>query len=210
MGTSKLALYNGALHLLGERKLASLSEAREPRRVLDDRYDMAVAEALEAGQWHFAMRSVRLDSAPDIDVAFGWQFGFTKPTDWVRTAAISASETFEPPLIRFVDEGDTWLADTDPIYVKYVSSGLEFGMDLARWPASFARYVEAQLALLVCERLTQNQSKEDRLERLVVPRARRNALNKDAMSGPTPKFMPTGRLVASRGNGGIGRRYDRG
>ena len=35
---TKLGLYNRALRVLGETKLSSLSEAREPRYILDDIY----------------------------------------------------------------------------------------------------------------------------------------------------------------------------
>ena len=36
MANDQLSLYNNALTVLGERKIASLTENREPRRVLDD------------------------------------------------------------------------------------------------------------------------------------------------------------------------------
>jgi hypothetical protein len=39
MSASKLKLYNDALGILGERRLASLTENREPRRVLDEVWD---------------------------------------------------------------------------------------------------------------------------------------------------------------------------
>lgn len=209
---TKLGVYQAALIALGERQLASLTEAREPRRVLDGNYDQAVAECLEAGQWLFALRTVSLDSDPSITPTFGYAYGFTKPTDWVRTAGIASDETFSAPLVRFIDETDYWQADIDPIYVRYVSNDATFGMDLSRWPASFTRYVSHYLAQLSCERITQNASKMDRLERLTVPRARANALNNDAMNAPT-RFLPAGRLVHSRGGGrsGLnGRSYDRG
>ena len=186
MAATKLALYSAALRHIGERKLASLSENREPRRVLDDAYDQVVAECLEAGQWHFAIRTVKIDSSPSLTPAFGWSYGFDKPEDWVRTAGISSTEKFDPPLSRFIDETDYWMADVDPIYVRFVSKDTEFGMDLGRWPPGFTRFVELSLALAVCERLTQNGAKGETLAR-DLKRAKRDALGKDAMNGATPR-----------------------
>ncbi len=47
--TTKLQIFNGALRMCGERKLASLSEDRQPRRLLDDEWaDGAVDYCLGA------------------------------------------------------------------------------------------------------------------------------------------------------------------
>ena len=57
---TKLTLFREAIRLLGERKLDSLTESFEPRRVMDDIYDGGgVRSCLEMGQWKFATRSVR-------------------------------------------------------------------------------------------------------------------------------------------------------
>ena len=41
---TRLQLYNSALLLLGERNLASLSENREPRRLLDHVWDTGASQ----------------------------------------------------------------------------------------------------------------------------------------------------------------------
>ena len=57
--TDKLSIYNGALNILGERKLASETENREPRYQLDDIWDNDMVDrCLQMGQWNFAARSV--------------------------------------------------------------------------------------------------------------------------------------------------------
>jgi hypothetical protein len=62
LATTKLSLYNGALRELGSRKLSSLSENRESRRVLDDIWDGGFRdEILESGLWTFAVRSIEID-----------------------------------------------------------------------------------------------------------------------------------------------------
>lgn len=195
--TDKLGLYNGALFELGERKLASLTEDREPRRVLDQVYDNVIALACEEGQWNFAERTVSLTPDASIDTQFGFANAFSKPDDLVRISAMSNTEYLEGnPLDDFNDDGGYWYANCDPLFVKYVSNGTSYGLNLGIWPQTFARYVEFSLALRICERLTQNASKFQALEKLTV-RAKRDALSKDAARGPSLK-MPAGSWVRAR------------
>lgn len=197
---SKLGLFNAALRIIGETKLASVTEATERRYKLDDTYDGSLALCLENGYWNFALRTLRIDANPSVETTFGFGHVFDKPTDWVRTAALTADEYLRIPLLRYEDATAYWFADVDPIYVQYVSNDESYGMDLGAWPQSFTRYVEYQLASDICEGITQNSSKGEGLEKLLV-RAKRNALNKDAMNEASPRFPPTGSWVMARGSG---------
>lgn len=201
---TKLGVYNDALELIGERALSSLTENREPRRVLDGRYDSALNYCLEAGFWNFAMRSVEIAADDAVTPAFGYVYAFEKPDDWLRTAALSDSETFATPLRYYVDEGSYWYSDVTPMYVRYVSNGATYGLDLTRWPETFTRYVVTHLAAEICERLTQNSSKLDELRRLEKRRLA-DAKAKDAINDPVGR-VPTGSWVLSRG---AHRRHDR-
>ena len=196
--TTKLGIYNDALGLLGERKVASLSEAREPRRVLDDYYDNVIAYCLERGFWNFAMRSVQLDSSASYDPPFGYSYAFEKPTDWVRTFVISANEGFDPPLLSYIDEGGLLYADVDPLFLRYVSNDVAWGLDMSLWTASFSDYVSGRLAVKACKRVTGALPSDELLknEKLTLATAR----SRDAMDEP-PGFPPTGSWVNSRGGG---------
>lgn len=193
---SKLSLYNGALREVGERKLASLTENREPRRVLDSIWDAdALVTCLSSGQWNFAMRSVRLDYSPSVEPDFGYRRAFNKPEDWVRTCGVCEDEYFRSPLLHYNDEAGYWFCELDTIYVRYVSS--EYGADYSKWPPNFTRYVESWLAARACMSLTQNQSKRDGLERdaevwLV------KAKSTDAMDEATAQ-LPAGSWSRARG-----------
>lgn len=206
---TQLGLYNAALLELGETVLASLSENVEARRVLDLLYPNVLASALEAGSWNFAMRTIRADADPDVTPAFGYAHVFGKPSDWVRSVAVSADENFAMPLVTYVDDANYWSADTTPIYVRYVSNDILSGLDLANWPASFSRYVEMELATRACERLTQSSSKSEWLTRQR-DHARRVALSRDAMNEAQPKFRPPGRLTLARSEGAARDRGSRG
>lgn len=207
MAYSRLALYNEALRICGERKLASLTEARKPRHLLDDVWAAGgVDDVLEEGQWNFAMRAVQLDSDPALEPQFGYSYAFTKPDDWIRTAAVSADERYSVPLERYVDEPDFWYADVTPLYVKYVSNDSLYGGDLSRWPGSFSGYAAAYFASKIVLDLTSDKERV-KLVYALLKQERKNALNKDAMNQPPAQPAPTS-WVRARGGGSS--RRDRG
>lgn|SRR5574337_174818 len=198
MATSQLALYNEALTMyLGERKLASLSENREPRRVLDDVWSQgAVKYCLEQGHWKFAQRSAKLSYSPDFTPSFGYRRIFEKPTDLVKVSKLCSDEWLNQPIMAYSDEAGFWATDFDDIYISYVSSHADFGSDMGLWPESFIRYVAGYLALRACNRIKQSGTDTDALKK-DVENLLKDARSKDAIQGPTV-FPPVGRWIAAR------------
>lgn len=206
MAISQLGLYNEALRIIGERRLASISENREPRRVLDDIWnDGAVNYCLEQGQWKFAMRAVEITASATVP-AFGFQNAFDKPNDFIRTAGVCEDENFKVPLLNYMEEVGFWFADLDPIYIRYVSNAQTYGADLQRWPGTFAKFVAAYLASEAAWTLTQSPEKQ-KLALALSERRLKQSRSLDAMADPT-SFAPQGRWNTSR-RGGSGR-LDRG
>ena len=196
--TDKLGLFNGALRLLGERKLASLVEAREPRRVLDDIWDEgAVKYCLSQGLWNFASRSGQYTYSPSYTPEFGLAFAFEKPEDWVRTSAVCSDEYFKVPLLNYSDEGGLWFADIDTLYIRYVSNDASFGGDLALWPLNFAKYVQSYLAFEAAPKISGSASKVADIEKAMRHRLTQ-ARSSDAMDEPT-KFPARSSWLLSRG-----------
>lgn len=198
MSTTQLKLYNGALAYLGERRLSSLTESRESRRVLDDVWAGGDFKryVLEQGMWNFALRSVRLDNDPGIDPSFGYQYAFEKPSDWIRTLAVSTDEYFTTPLLEYSDEAGYLFSDNDQLYVKFVSDGDSYGGDLSLWPESFNEYAKVYMAYRASMRLSQSEDKTEYLRKLSV-KMRDEARSRDAMNEST-QFAPTGSWVSAR------------
>ena len=203
MATTRLRIYNGALTMCGERMLASLSENREPRYLLDQVWDNdGVRKCLEAGQWKFAMRTIQADYDPAITPTFGYRRAFTKPTDWINTCAFCADEYFREPLTQYSDEAGYWYAELDTVYIKYVSDDAAWGGDLSLWPGSFTDYVEAFFASKVVLKITADKEKQ---QAVLHPRTGLlattllKAKSSDAMDGPT-QFPPQGTWTRSRHN----------
>lgn len=197
MSVTRLGLYNGALLECGERDLASLSEAREPRRLLDRAWDNgAVDYCLCQGQWSFARRSTQLAASTTVEPGFGHSFAYLKPSDHIRTISFTSDEYGKVPLLDYVPEGDYWYTDADPVYLSYVSNHASYGGDLTKWPAEFVRAVECYLAARIIKKLTQSEDKETAMEKKAAALFMQ-AASSDAMENPT-KFPPSGSWVNSR------------
>lgn len=199
-GDVHLGVYNEALRILGERRLAALTENREPRRVLDDAWDNggAVRYALSKGDWNFGLRSVEIGYDPGIDPAFGFRRAFLKPVDIARLSALSADPGFQSPLTarQYADEGAYWLSDHGALFVRFVSSLDAYGFNSGLWPEVFKKYLGAYLAHECCERITNSKAKVARADdgmKSALAEARSN----DAMAEGV-KFRPAGTWVRSR------------
>ncbi len=190
--TTRLTIYNDALLLCGERFLASLSDEVNSRRLLDQVWaSNGIKTCLEAGQWFFAMCTVQIDYDPAIEPAFGYNRAFQKPDDWVLTSALCADEYFRTPLLQYTDEALYWYSSLDTMYVKYVSSSTDYGLDLNKWPESFREYVAAYFASKIIWQLSGNdQNKLNKSERYLDSMLKK-AKSRSAMAGPT-KMMAQG------------------
>lgn len=196
MAIDKLKLYTGALRLCGEGKV-TLTEEREPRRLLDDVWDEgAVRYCLEQGQWQFATRTVKVAASSSVSPTFGYRYAFLKDADWVRTISVSSDEYFTSEFTRYRDEANYLFADLDELYFAYVSDDDEYGGDFSLWPMSFSKFVMAYMAFEVAPRLTGVKVDMEKLERQMDKRLQ-EAQNKDGVNRPT-QFLPQGSWNASR------------
>ena len=196
--TDRLSLYNGALRLLGQRKLASLSENREPRRALDEAWaDGAVKFCLEAGQWKFAMRAVRLDAAPSVAPGFGYAYAFDIPADHCRLGGVFSDEAMTQPFRDYREEGEYWVGSMATMFIRYVSKADEYGMNFSRWPARFVKFVEAHLACEVALIVTNDEGRRNDMLKLRDKVFLPDALSNDAMQEAT-KSLPIGGWVRAR------------
>lgn len=204
--STQLSVYNGALRLLGERQLLTVSEANEPRRLLDGVWDdNGVRRCLQRGQWFFGRRSVQLEYDPDYEAPFGYARQFAKDTDFVRLCALCTDPYFTSPLLQYTEEGGFWFADIDTIFVTYVSDDASYGGNLAVWPESFAEFVECFFAVRIAPKLTGITSDKVKELMAVEKKLFHRALADDAQAGPT-RFPPPGRWTLARRRGNSARR----
>ena len=204
--TTKLSIYNGILRLLGQRKLASLTEESPSRRYLDDAFDDGLVDyCLSQGQWHFATRSSILDASVSIDPEFGYQYAFELPDDFLNLVAICYDEYFKSPITEYSLEAGILYCDSDEIYIKYVSNDAEYGGDMSLWSVTFGDFVKTKGAVDVCEVLTKSESRLEKLEKSL-EKMRKIAMNNDLRNKP-PVQPARGSWINSRMNGSSSSRY---
>lgn len=197
---TKLSLYNGALRLLGQSRLATLTDVSEGRRLLDDAWAADVVRTcLARGPWQFASRTVMLDPSPSESTSFGYANVYTKPDDWVKTIALTSDAFLDRQIMRVHEDGSNWYTDEDPIYLRYVSDDTNYGRDYSRWSEGFIKYVEASLASEIALALTHDDKVADRAEKKQ-SEALLDAQNENAMGQPSKSLLPGAWAAARRGN----------
>ena len=195
--TTRLSLYNGALSILKARRLTTVNDDQPERYALDDEYDKSIQAMLEEGDWNFASRAVIMTAESDVEPDFGPTYAFEKPEDWCRLVSIADNEDQYPQLETYKEEGLYLLAYVDTIYVTYVSNDDEFGLNIARWPQTFVRAVEYDLAQRIAGHITSMSASELKALRMEARDALVNAKTKDARAQAN-QMPPPGRLVQAR------------
>ncbi len=191
----KLSLYNGALAVLGETRLLS-GETRKAKTDLDEAWNRGVVDhCLEAGNWSWATRDVRLDYDPDYAVQFGYLYAYQLPSDFLRVAAISANETLEPTLEKYRINGGYLFCNLQTVYLSYVSDDDSYGWDFTLWPEHFKTFVEEYLAYKTKKVITGVTA--DREDENRVNRVQNLAASKDGMNKPV-KRLPQGGWSSAR------------
>jgi hypothetical protein len=194
---TKLALYNQALRMVGEGKLSALTDNRPERHALDSIWDEdPIKQTLEEAQWTFAIRSLEWNYDPAIEPDFGYKYAFTKPSNYVRSAAICSDEFYSEPIVSFADENNYWFCEYETIYIKYVSDHDQFGRDYSLWSELFRNCVATKMAAELAISLTKSQGMTEALEKKH-KKYIKEAKSLDAMNQPT-RFMPPGNWTRSR------------
>lgn len=196
--TSKLELFNIALGHLGQERLANLNENTHARLELDAVYPAALAAILEKANWKCALRSSELTYDSGISPAFGKPYAIAKPSDFVRLANFSVDPYFQPEgeIQDYEDEGGYWYSNQQIVYVRYVSNGATYGLDIGAWPQRLADLGGLELAQRAAIPISKDRG--DRNDMLALSEKQlRVAKILDAIGEPV-KRKPAGRLVTSR------------
>ena len=194
---TQLSLYNQALRMVGETKITALTDNRPERYALDSIWDEdPIKQMLEESQWTFATRSLEWNYDASVTSSYGYKYAFTKPGNYVRSAAICADEFYSSPITQFADENGYWFCDYETIYIKYVSESDLFGRDYSLWTELFRYCVASKMAAELAISLTKSQSMVDVIDKKLAKYIN-DAKSLDAMNQPT-RFMPPGNWTRSR------------
>lgn len=193
----RLSIYKAALRLLGDaHSLSSLTEVSPARYALDSAWQSTGDYLLAEGLWNFAIRSVELSNDEDFEPLFGFDYSFSKPTDWVRTLSIATDAAYVQGLEDYEDEQGHWFANQQPLYIRYISDDAEYGWNLADWRQPFTKAFEACLAFECGLPISGDKGNRNDLYGLFKDRLKRAKIL-DAVDERV-KVEPRGRLTRSR------------
>lgn len=161
---TKLSVYREAARLLGDVRLAALTDDIPMRYAFDDAWDRTVEYVLRAAYWKFALKT----ATPDVSAVAalpGFTYVWDLPCDWLRTHAhfvIETSTARECP-IDCRHQLEQIHTNVTPFYLRYISNDMA---DPELWPEHFANAVAARLAFETAERITGNPAKAEQMFQL--------------------------------------------
>lgn len=200
---TQLGIYNRTLDLLGCRRIASLSEDREPTRVLDSNWADVRDYCVTRAMWIFGLRSAAASSTSLPTVDFGFTNAYTRPSDCIYTYMLSTNNDFKPVLTDAVEVNGLYLTNGATLYVRYLSNdATSYGLSLTNWTPTFSEFIAHYLGATVCYRLTRNLDLAkvlyERSDVLLLEARSKDAIT--VMPGPVPYNVRVRREFSSGDN----------
>lgn len=160
MAASQVSICNIALQLVGAKRIIAIDDGSEQANSCDILYDVTRQELLRTHLWRFARARASLP-ALSTDPLWGYDKAFLKPTDSLSIFAIDTG-SYSTRGVRWTVEGDSIIANTAaPLNILY---GRDI-TDESLFDVLFVMVFAHQLAVYLCEPLTQDNKKNEMLER---------------------------------------------
>lgn len=136
MALTQLAIYNGALQLIGERRLNTLTDDVEVRYDLDNVWDLDPFDyCAEVVKPRFAVKTTSLTVTAGVA---------TLPAGFITMVGLFSDAELDQPITRFTRDGNTIVVDEDVVHLRYIDG--TYASDLSLWTPVFARVVMAYIA----------------------------------------------------------------
>lgn len=162
MAVSETSIANAALTKLGEARITDLADETDVARVLNSRFEAVRDAELRKHRWKFAQKRAELAALVDAP-AFGYAYQFELPDDFLRLDSIG--EAYPNDLSdyrtsidseRYRIEGTVILTDdAGPLPLRYGAKVT----DPTKFDTLFVEALACKLAIEVCEKITQSNTK---------------------------------------------------
>lgn len=161
--TTQTTIANRALQIIGYKAIGSINDNDRGARAILRAWDSVLADELRANHWNFSIKRAELPASATAPL-FGKANYYPLPPDFLDLAP--PDPTFgangggpisgPPPIVDWQIEGNQIASDDpSPIQIRYVSSAITPSL----FDPSFAEALAAKLAAMVCEELTQSNTK---------------------------------------------------
>lgn len=196
---SQVELANRALTKIGEARIMSLDDDIEAARVVASLFSVVRDAELRAHNWNFSIRRDALAALSTVP-AWGYYYQYQLPADCLRV--IQVGEYLPPPSMsnyRMTSESE-WQIEGGkvltnlgaPLKIRYVSRVEDTGA----WDALFVEAFACRLAVELCERITQSNTKRDAAWG-EYEKALNSAVRSDAIENPSEP-LPDDSWILSR------------
>ena len=159
---------NLALGLVGNDRIGALTDQTNPARTASIFYSFARSQTLLDGAWNFATANAVLSKLPACSNP-EYASEFQLPPECLKVQKINNGSSQ-----KFCVEGDRLFCDLNEVSIKFTKDVANAGL----FSHEFVGAMAVNLASMICWRLTQNQTRTDRLKDeyvgLVLPKARSN------------------------------------
>ncbi|OWQ92030.1 hypothetical protein CDN99_06640 [Roseateles aquatilis] len=196
MSATPVSICSNALLMLGDTTISSFDDGTDRSRLAANTWESARDYVLRSHPWNCATKRVIL--APDAQApAFGWNYQFQLPADWLRT--ISVGEEGERPGYKI--EGRKILFDQKELKLLY----LWRNEVPATWDTLLVHTMTLVMRAIFSYPITQSGGVEQLVESTLQP-ILRQARSVDGQEDP-PDALDDCPLLQARFMGGGG--YDR-
>lgn len=189
MASSQLAICNLALALIGDKRLASMTDVRLARITAEDQYEGAIRTALSRHSWRFADVKVTLSqlvTAPLNEFSYAYQI----PADCCRVNRVYPDSNYEI-------YGDQIFSNQSALAMDYERRRPNPELE-AIMPPHFERYAAHELVPLIVVVLTSDDAKQKLAEQYRV-QALGECTSIDAQQRPNRTFRHSPFIDARRG-----------
>jgi hypothetical protein len=152
---SQTGICNRALEKLGEDPIVSIDDGSKQAQALKRVYTDTLNALLVEHPWHFAKKRAALPASATVP-AWGFNFGYPVPADFLRLLAIKDGPAFS--LEADPTGSQIILCDqAAPLAILYLYAVADPG----RLPPSFVEALSSKLGFDICEDLTQSNTKKE-------------------------------------------------
>ena len=184
---SDVEICNRALQKVGAKRISSLTENSVSARACNAAYEPVKKALLEKHEWGFSIKRDAL-AADASAPSWGRENAFQVPADFIRLCHNYPEDVVNTD--DLIVEGQKIYTDLDaPLYIRYVSDIT----DPNEMHPLFRELFATELALELCEQLTQSNTKKESLkddqERIIKEAKRSNAIQKPAQTPPEDSWV---------------------
>ncbi|MFO1465869.1 MAG: hypothetical protein U1F35_05425 [Steroidobacteraceae bacterium] len=184
---SEVAVCNRALQILGEAAIIDLTEDNERARSLTIAYPAVRDSELRKRKWKFSISRASIPALADAPL-FGFKNQFQLPVDYLRllpggdlVSGPDLSDIRWDSNALYAIEGKRILTSLSaPLRIRYIQRVT----DTSLFDPAFAEYLSAKIAVAICDRITQSDSKMQ-LSVAAAKLALNEARNANALESPS-------------------------